>query len=79
MKELTIEWLKIPAHSPLAGKTIQENRVRKLTGATIIALFGPTKKILNPSPDTKLDAGDTVVVIGEQAQVQAFKERFALH
>ncbi len=79
MKELTIEWLKIPAHSPLAGKTIQENRVRKLTGATIIALFGPTKKILNPPPDTKLDAGDTVVVIGEQAQVQAFKERFALH
>ncbi len=78
MKELTIEWLKVPQASPLAGKTIQENKVRKLTGATIIALFGPTRKILNPGPDTPIEAGDTVVVIGEQSQIEQFKERFAL-
>lgn len=79
MKELTIEWLKVPKDSPLAGKTVQENKVRKLTGATIIALFGPTKKILNPAPDTHIAAGDTVVVIGEQHQIEQFKERFGLH
>jgi TrkA domain protein len=79
MKELTIEWLKIPADSPLAGKSIQENRVRKLTGATIIAVFGPAKKILNPAPDTVLDLGDTVVVVGEEAQIRQFQERFRLH
>lgn len=79
MKELTIEWLKVSSESPLAGKTIQENRVRKLTGATIIALFGPTKKVLNPGPETRIEAGDTVVVIGEQPQIEQFKDRFALH
>lgn len=79
MKELTIEWLKVPADSPLAGKSIQENRVRKLTGATIIALFGPTKKVLNPGPDTRIEDGDTVVVIGDQPQIEQFKDRFALH
>lgn len=78
MKELTIEWLKVPADSPLAGKSVQENKVRKLTGATIIAVFGPTKKILNPGPDTLLAPGDTVVVIGEQFQIEQFKERFGL-
>ncbi len=79
MKELTIEWLKVSKDSPLAGKTVQENRVRKLTGATIIAIFGPTKKILNPAPDTYIAAGDTVVVIGEQSQIEQFKERFGFH
>ncbi len=79
MKELTIEWLKVPQASPLAGKTIQENKVRKLTGATIIAVFGPDKKILNPGPDTIIASGDTVVVIGEQSQIEQFKERFGLH
>ncbi len=79
MKELTIEWLKIPLDSPLSGKSIQENKVRKLTGATIIAVFGPTKKILNPGPETMIAAGDMVVVIGEEPQVQEFKQRFALH
>lgn len=79
MKELTIEWLKVPADSPLAGKSIQENRVRKLTGATIIAVFGPTKKILNPGPDTLIASGDTVVVIGEESQVRQFQERFRVH
>ncbi|MCS6936507.1 MAG: cation:proton antiporter regulatory subunit [Candidatus Bipolaricaulota bacterium] len=79
MKELTIEWLKVPADSPLAGKSIQENRVRKLTGATIIAVFGPAKKILNPGPDTLIASGDTVVVIGEESQVRQFQERFRVH
>lgn len=79
MKELTIEWLKVPADSPLADKTIQENKIRKLTGATIIALFGAAKKILNPAPDTSVDAGDTVVVIGEQTQIEQFKARFGFH
>ncbi len=79
MKELTIEWLKVPTDSPLAGKTVQENRVRKLTGATIIALFGPAKRVLNPAPDTQIAAGDTVVVIGEPSQIEQFKVRFGLH
>lgn len=30
MKELTIEWLKIPLDSPLLGKSIQENSVKNL-------------------------------------------------
>lgn len=79
MKELTIEWLKVPPDSPLAGKSIQENKIRKLTGATIIAVFGPTKKILNPGPDTVIAAGDTVVVIGEESQIRQFQERFRIH
>lgn len=76
MKELTIEWLKVHSDSPLTGKTIQENKIRKFTGATIIALFGPTKKILNPAPDTQIEAGDTVVVVGEETQIAQFKTRF---
>lgn len=39
----------------------------------------PNQEDSQPWPRRRPRAGDTVVVIGEQSQVKAFKDRFALH
>lgn len=52
-----------------AGRTIRELAVRKQSGATIIAIRRGSERITNPLPDTLLQAGDTVVLIGEPEQL----------
>ncbi len=63
--EHNIEEIKIEKESKLSGKTIGQLEIKRKTGATVLAV----KKVrgdfeLHPSGDTKIDAGDTIVVIG---------------
>ena len=71
LDQLSVEWLKVRPDSPLAGKTIGEAAVRKRTGASIIAVLRGGDALPNPGPDHAIAAGDTLVVVGERAQVRA--------
>ena len=80
IKDLAIEWLKIPSSSPLVGKSIKEENIRMKTGITIIAIIKENNKtIVNPPPDTVLEAGDTIVVVGTREQVEKFSQLYNLN
>ncbi|RUM58530.1 MAG: potassium transporter TrkA [Persephonella sp.] len=80
IKDLAIEWLKIPPSSPLVGKSIKEENIRMKTGITIIAIIKENNKtIVNPPPDTVLEAGDTIVVVGTREQVEKFSQLYNLN
>ena len=75
MEQLSIEWLKVEDGSPLAGKTIQEAAIRKQTGASVIAILRAGRAHPNPQPADQIEAGDTLMVIGDREQVDAFRGR----
>ncbi|MFC7097349.1 cation:proton antiporter regulatory subunit [Halobaculum marinum] len=71
-----IEWYEVPEGSELAGETIAAADVRQRTGASIIAVEHDDEVTPNPDPGAGVRAGDTVVVIGSRAEVDAFNDAF---
>jgi K+/H+ antiporter YhaU regulatory subunit KhtT len=55
----------------LDGKSIGELRLRKETGASIIAIRRGTSLLTNPGADTTLHSGDMVILLGDTTQVTA--------
>lgn len=64
--ETLIEWASVTNTSPLVGETLAETRVRQELGVSVIAIQRGDKTITNPGPDTRIEAEDTLVVIGSQ-------------
>ena len=64
LKDLVMEWIELPAASPLVGCTVATCRIRSTTGATIVAILRETGSLAVPHPDEVLRAEDTLVVIG---------------
>jgi voltage-gated potassium channel len=68
--EHNIEEIGILKKSKLAGKTIGEFEVRSKTGATVLAVKRYNGSFeLHPSAKTKIEAGDTLVVVGTSAEL----------
>ncbi len=72
LDQLTIEWFRIDADSPLAGRTIGESAIRQRTGASVIAILRGEKARPNPQPTDVVEGGDTLVVVGDRDQVARF-------
>lgn len=64
LKDLVMEWIELPAESPLVGLTVATCRIRSTTGATIVAILREKGSLATPHPDEVLRAEDTLVVIG---------------
>jgi TrkA domain protein len=64
LKDLVMEWIELPANSPIVGLTVATCRIRSTTGATIVAILRDTGSLATPHPEEVLRAGDTLVVIG---------------
>jgi TrkA domain protein len=73
LDQLSVEWLKVRAGSPLEGKSIAEASVRERTGASIIAILRGGRAHPNPQPADRMGAGDTLVVVGDREQVGRFR------
>ena len=71
-----IEEIDVVEGSPLAGHTLAGSRIRETTGASIVGLRRDGVPILNPAPVLRLQVGDTVVVLGSSAQVEAARRMF---
>jgi CPA2 family monovalent cation:H+ antiporter-2 len=65
------EALCVRSGSEASGKTLRELDLRARTGASIIALRRGGALSPNPSPDESIAAGDVVVLIGTQEQLDA--------
>lgn len=72
LEQLSIEWLPVDRSSELAGRTLQESAIRQQTGASVIAILRDGKAYPNPQPDEVIQAGDTLMVIGDREQVSRF-------
>jgi voltage-gated potassium channel len=70
--EFRLHELTLKKNSPLAGKSIAEAEIRLKTGAVIMAIHKSHGKFnLQPGPDSTLNAGDTLVLIGTQDQIES--------
>jgi TrkA domain protein len=61
---LAIDWLAIRPGSPYAGRTIADTQARSRTGVSIVAVLRDDSAIPAPTPDFRLVADDTLVVVG---------------
>jgi TrkA domain protein len=61
---LAIDWLPIRPGSPYARRAIADTQARTRTGVSIVAILRGEGAIPAPTPDVRLDPGDTLVVVG---------------
>ncbi len=62
-ERLRLVEVEVAADSPAAGRSIRELDLRRVTGATVLAVHGEHGVSTNPSPDTSLSAGNRLVVL----------------
>jgi len=65
-------------HTPLAGKTIRQSRLREVTGATIIAVW-EHGHIYPSRPETRLSDASVAVVAGTAAQLEALDDLLMIY
>jgi voltage-gated potassium channel len=75
--ELRLEQATIPPGSHLVGRTLAEASIPQRTGLVVLGLRrageeGPL--LYNPGPETRLEAGDVMIVLGGSEQVQQLRD-----
>jgi voltage-gated potassium channel len=75
--ELQLEESQLTAGSALVGATLRDQRIRQQLGVIIVAIKNAEGEMLfNPPPETVLQAGDVLVVLGDRGQLDQL-ERIA--
>jgi TrkA domain protein len=70
---ILLEWYELHPGSPLVGETISGAGVGARTGVNIVAIRRSEETIDSPTPDTTLEEGDTLVVIGTREECENFE------
>jgi CPA2 family monovalent cation:H+ antiporter-2 len=78
LREADLQAVTINAGSPVAGKLIRELQLRSQTGASIVGIERNNSSIINPGPDEELQTGDRVLLLGNQAQLQAAQKSLSI-
>jgi TrkA domain protein len=65
--------IDIPAGSAFDGRTLGDTHTRTLTGASVVAVVRGEQVIASPSPRDGLLGGDSLVVIGTDAGIDAVR------
>jgi voltage-gated potassium channel len=75
--DLQIEEAEIAAQSLLAGKTLQESKVRQELGVIIVAIKkAQGHMVFNPPGDAVMERGDLLITLGNRQQLDQL-ERLA--
>lgn len=61
---LAIDWLPLGQGSTFAGRPLGDTAARSRTGVSIVAVVRDDEAIAAPGPEQRLEAGDTLVVVG---------------
>lgn len=69
--DLSLDWLPVPDTSRFVGRPMGATEMRTRTGVSVIAILRGTTPIPSPGPEVILEAGDTVVVVGMAAGIDA--------
>ncbi len=72
---LRLEEAVIPDGSHLSGRSLADAQIPERTGLVVLALRRSRREqIYNPGPDTRLSAGDVMIVLGREGQVQQLRD-----
>ena len=74
---LRLEDAAIPPASPLVGMTLADAKIPQETGLVVLALRRGGENwqpMYNPGPETRLQEGDVMIVLGRQEQVQKLRQ-----
>lgn len=70
--ELWIEEIEIAPDSPLVNQTLADAHIRAQTGANVLAIIrGPERRLVDWSPELRLEANDILIVLGKRGQLEA--------
>jgi CPA2 family monovalent cation:H+ antiporter-2 len=65
----TTDVFRVAAGGAAAGRTLRDLDLRRHTGATVLAVVRGETPTPNPTPDTVLEAGDDLVLVGSHAEI----------
>jgi len=72
-----LEACRIPAASPVVGRSIGELRLRSTTGATVVGVRRGGQTLPSPGPEFRFAAGDELTVVGTPEQQAAARDLLA--
>lgn len=72
-EEVRMEVVSVPAWSPAAGRTLGELSPAQNHGIQVAGVHRGGLRILNPSAQERLRAGDEILVLGTPVQITEFK------
>ena len=73
-RHLDVNWVSVPAGSPLDGRTLAELRLRATTGVSVVAIVRDGALTANPDGEAMLQRGDLVAVLGTRDQTAALEK-----
>lgn len=65
-----IQEMEISSSSPYANSLLKDSSIRCDLGILIVGIKKKGEMIFNPSPETKIEAGDILIVMGENKQLE---------
>jgi len=71
---LAIDWLRVDERSPYAAGTIADARIRTRSGVSVVAVLRGNQTFPSPEPDFRIEAGDTLVLVGTPAGIAQTQE-----
>lgn len=71
-----LELFRHPTPDQLDGKTLAESRLRETTGCSVVGVRGDNALRANPPPDTRLEGGRELVLVGSAEACRRFLERY---
>lgn len=74
LEDAELQTVELVAGSPGAGHTIRDLALRSRTGATVVTVRHNGNNTVNPGPDTILEPGDQLLLVGTAEQLQAADE-----
>lgn len=71
---LAIDWLRLDESSPYADRTVGDARIRTRTGVSVVTVIREKDTHPAPGPDFRIQAGDTLVVVGTSEGIKEAAE-----
>jgi len=71
--EVLMESLKVPVGSRAAGRSLAELSLARIHGIQVAGINHRGVRVLNPSAEEKLHAGDEVLALGTPVQIRTFR------
>lgn len=68
-----LEWYAVDRGSPLVGESLASAQVGRTTGVTVVAIQRGQDVLSAPTSTTEIEAGDTLVVVGDRESCDAFE------
>jgi voltage-gated potassium channel len=75
--DVLIEQAQVAETSEFAGMSLKQMQIRRDTGVIVLAIRRAGEMIFNPPADEVIQGGDSLVVMGEQHDLQRFEERLS--